>query len=351
MAFAIVRHTRKELTGMRSSSKLRNTCGLASLLALALGVQFAGAQSRNNPYSPSPDKRPGSAAQSVRPAGDDTVSFRLTSDKTSVRPPQEPVIIANPTSSAVREVTSKPLLPTETYKIGIGDVLFVSLKNSPNGSGYFTVRSDGTIDYPLAGERVIVGDKTVDGAKEVISGGIKLFSSPVVDVKVREFASHKITVTGSVENAGEKSLQREAMPLFAIRAEAVPDAKASKVRIRRRSGTPEEILDLHDAKADEVLVFPGDQLHFFGGGANAVGSYFISGEVVSGGQKDLTAGLTLYQAIVASGGAKGDPKKAVIRRKNGKGMLAATELNLRSIKDGKAMDPVLAAGDIVEIRN
>lgn len=333
---------------MRSGSFLIRPVVIAGVVAALLGNVPADAQSRNNPYSPSPGKRPSSPQGSRQATPDDGVSFRLTSETASEKPLQEPVTIAHAAYKVDKPAAPKSLSPTETYKIGVGDVLYVRLKNAPNGSGYFTVRGDGTIDYPLAGERVVVGDQPLDLAAENIAGGIRLFASPEVEVKIREYGSHKITVTGSVENAGEKSLKREAMPLFAIRAEAVPNAKATKVRIKRAGASAEEVLDLLAPKSDEALIFPGDQVHFFG---DAAGSYFISGEVVSAGQKDLVTGLTLYQAIIASGGAKGDPKKALIRRKNDKGMLAVTEYKLRSIKDGKTVDPLLAAGDIVEIRN
>jgi protein involved in polysaccharide export with SLBB domain len=337
---------------MLTTPFLSKTLGVAGMLALLFGVQTASAQNRNNPYSPSPDKATSAPGPVSHPTGqDNTVSFRLTSDTKDSKAFVEPTSVAETAYKAPRLAVSKPASPSEIYKIGIGDVLFVNLKNAPNGSGYFTVRADGTIDYPLAGEKVIVAEQTAAVAAEIIAGGIRVFASPQVEVKVREYASHKVNVTGSVENAGEKSLQREAMPLFAIRAEALPNAKTSKVRIKRAGSTNDEVLNLRDVKSDETLIFPGDHVHFFTDTAGAVGSYFISGEIASGGQKDLAAGLTLYQAIIASGGAKGDPKKATIRRKNEKGMLAAIDYNLRSIKDGKAMDPFVAAGDIIEIRN
>ncbi|HQZ98288.1 MAG TPA: polysaccharide biosynthesis/export family protein [Pyrinomonadaceae bacterium] len=261
--------------------------------------------------------------------------------------------IAQTTFKIAKTAEIRTLPPTEVYKIGIGDVLFVSLKNSTQGSGYFTVRSDGTIDYPLAGDVVVVADQTTEVAEEIIASGIKIFTEPQIEVKVRQYGSHKITVSGLVENAGEKNLQREAMPLFAIRAEAVVKPKATKVSIIRGDQLKHEIYDLKDPKTDEILIFPGNTVEFTGdsGSATAAGSFFISGEVISGGQKDLTNGLTLYQAVIVSGGTKGDPKKAVIRRKNERGMFTVLEHNLRSIREGRSMDPFLAPGDVIEIKN
>ena len=61
--------------------------------------------------------------------------------------------------------------------------------------------------------------------------------------------------------------------------------------------------------------------------------------------------MTLFQAILASGGAKGNPKKAMIRRKSDNGTLNVAEHNLRAIRDGKAPDPILSPGDMIEIGN
>jgi hypothetical protein len=54
--------------------------------------------------------------------------------------------------------------------------------------------------------------------------------------------------------------------------------------------------------------------------------------------------------VISSSGAKGEPKKATIRRKNDNGLFTNIEYNLRSIKEGKAADPVLQPGDVIEVR-
>ncbi|MFT3745279.1 MAG: polysaccharide biosynthesis/export family protein [Pyrinomonadaceae bacterium] len=329
-----------------------------SAIGGSLSAQSEG-RSKNNPYSPSPNSRQKGTETPVLPnVGSGEVSFVMQRPGNQVVDDrQQPVevrpTIAQTTFKIAKAAEVRTLPPTEVYRIGVGDVLFVSLKNSSQGSGYFTVRTDGTIDYPLAGDNVVVTDQTAEMAEENIAGGIKIFAEPQVEVKVREYASHKITVSGLVDNAGEKNLQREAMPLFAIKAEAIVGSKATKVSITRAAELKNETFSLKDPKTDEVLIFPGDKVEFTSetGSANSTGSFFIGGEVVSGGQKDLTNGLTLYQAVIVSGGTKGDPKKAVIRRKNEKGLFTVLEHNLRSIKDGKSMDPFIAAGDVIEIKN
>ena len=150
------------------------------------------------------------------------------------------------------------------------------------------------------------------------------------------------------------SLQREAVPLYVVRAQASVDPKATRVMITRGQLSTDESYDLHNSETDDVLVYPGNTVEFTdenGSTTNAGGYYYIGGEINSSGQKPLFTGLTLYQAIVAAGTTKNNPKKATIRRRNSRGLFDVLEYNLKAIREGKASDPALSSGDIVEIRN
>ena len=277
-------------------------------------------------------------------------------DAPTVNPELNNQTIAQKTLEIVKNANKKAVVPTEVYKIGVGDILFINLQNSSKGSTYFTVLNDGTIDYPLAGEMFPVSGLTTDEIEDVLREKIKLYENPQVSVKVRDYASHKITVLGLVEKPGERFIQREALPLFVVRAEAVVDSKATRVVIRRADSTT-EAFSLRDEKAENTLIFPNDIIEFTGD--NSRGSkngqllfFFIGGAVASAGQKDFYDGMTLTQAILAAGGLRKDGiKKVVIRRKNAAGLLVSTEYNLKLIKGGKAPDPVLEAGDTIEIDN
>lgn len=264
--------------------------------------------------------------------------------------------IANKTLQVVKNANKKALPPTENYLVGVGDILFINLQNSSKGSTYFTVLNDGTIDYPLAGEMLSVAGLTTEEIEDILREKVKLYENPQISVKVREYSSHKITVLGMVEKFGEKYIQREAVPLFVVRAEAVVQPNASRVVIRRADSTT-ETFSLKDEKSENTLIFPNDIVEFTTDETQADKSgqfrfFFIGGNVMSVGQKDFFSGLTLTQAILASGGLKKESvKKVVIRRKNAEGLLVSTEYNLKLIKDGKVPDPTLEAGDTIEVGN
>lgn len=262
-----------------------------------------------------------------------------------------PPSIAAKTMDVVKRANKAATPPTEIYKVGVGDVLFINLQNAAKASTYYTVLNDGTIDYPLAGTMVSVNGLTVDEIEDMLRDRVKLYENPLVSVKVRDYSSHTINVLGLVEKSGEKSIQREAVPLYVVKAEAVVQPKAT-LAIVHRADSQTETLALKDSKSDDVLIFPGDIVEFTADQKSAGSGqfYFIGGEIASGGQKDFHPGLTLSQAVMASGGAVRPIKKVIVRRKNESGFLVPTEYSLKNIKDGKSPDPVLQAGDTIEVR-
>lgn len=318
------------------------------LTANPIVAQTATNNRRNNPYSPSPTsqiREPKTVAASIKPSSEGTAFILQNSDAPTVR---DRPSIARRIENNNTKVISRPL--SEIYKVGIGDVLFVNLKNSTQGSSYCTVRPDGTIDFPLGGDDLVVAGQTVETVEEMIRSGITLYSDPQVEVKIREYASHKITVSGLVENPGDKSLQREAMPLYAIRSEAIVSQKATKAIIKRAPLLKLESYDLDDVSTDNVLIYPGNSIEFTSGNTLSGKVYYITGNVSSTGQKDLSAGITLYQAVIAAGGPKDDSRKATVRRKSDNALFSKTAYDLRAIKKGKVADPVLESGDVIEVR-
>lgn len=308
---------------------------LAILTAVSADAQIA--RNRNNPYSPSPDGRQKTVKLESMP-----VVAVASASKPAMVPVKRRI---NPAPVAERTL---PL--TELYRVGVGDVLFIELANVAQGHGYYSVGDSGTIEFQLAGGEVIVADKTVDAIARELAERITLLPDPRVEVKVREYGSHKVTVTGLVDHPGERSLQREAIPLFVVRAEAGVKPTAGRAVITRAPLLKPEIYALNDSATDDVLIYPGNTVEFVEG-EQIKPVYFISGNVVAPGQKELISGQTLYQAVAAAGGSKGSARKGIIRRKSAKGVLSVSEYDLRSIRNGKMPDPVLSGGDVIEIGN
>lgn len=329
--------------GKSSSTLSRIHSALFCILAAAASAYGQNDAVRNNPYVPSPAGKAKSAAAShtetnkqvslvMQPQPRDEKSDRVTNVNTAPDPE------AN---------VAKPLALTDLYKVGVNDVLYIKLQNAVSGPDYYTVRPDGSIDFPLAGEKVIVAGLTVPEIDASLRSSIKLYSDPRLEIKIREYGSHKVTVTGSVRDPGDRYLQREAVPFYVIKSGAIATPEASSVKISSGGGTA-HLYDLNDPKLDGLLITPGTAIEFLTASA---GSYFVTGKKVAAGERSMTPGLTLLQAVIAAGKTNDEARKAIIRRRNSGGILSNLEFDLRAVRSGRIADPRLMAGDIIDIPN
>ncbi|HEX8707569.1 MAG TPA: polysaccharide biosynthesis/export family protein [Pyrinomonadaceae bacterium] len=254
-------------------------------------------------------------------------------------------------SSAPATTPVAPARPlTEIYRVGAGDVLDIRLLNAATReSSLFTVMADGLLEYPLAGEPFPVAGLTTEEIDARLTSKIKLYEKPQLVVSVREYASHNVIVTGLVNDPGTKILRREAMPLYVVLAEAQLKPEAGRATIVRADGQTLTI-NLADSTATTTLVHPGDVLTLSALPPAPPQFFYIGGQVASPGQKDFHTGLTLTQAVLASGGVtRFASGKVRVSRQGADGRLVSTEYNLKQIEAGKIPDPQLQPGDRLEI--
>jgi polysaccharide export outer membrane protein len=123
----------------------------------------------------------------------------------------------------------------DTYRIGIPDVLRVSVWKNPELSVEVPVRSDGKISVPLLDDVQAEG-LTPTELKEVISERLSEYiTAPDVTVIVVQPNSSVATVMGAVFRSGTVSLNRETRVIDAIAAMGGFNtwAKQSDVRVLR----------------------------------------------------------------------------------------------------------------------
>lgn len=263
--------------------------------------------------------------------------------------------------------------PTSIYRVGAGDILDIRLLNAPRAarrSTLYVVGEDGTLDYPLAGKARAVAGLTTDEIAAQLASSFRLralFAEPPrLVVTVREYASHAVNVGGLVAEPGVKIIQREAIPLYVLVADAQPRKGAGRAVIDRRAGGAKQLIDLADAEALKTLVRPGDTVTL----EEQPPQFFrIEGLVREPGRKSLHAGMTLTQALMLAGGVQ--PKgvgirelgqlmvsdgllsrerkefKAIVERRGADGQLTKAVYVLKEIEAGRVPDPLLREDDRV----
>lgn len=263
--------------------------------------------------------------------------------------------VVGPSSTANRpaetpSATAAPAIAlTDVYRVGTGDVLDIQLKGMPTSkSTLYTVMEDGSLDYPFAGEAVKVAGLTTAEIADTLHQRIKIFENPAVAVYVRDYASHTVVINGFVAAPGRKALRREATPLFVVLAEAQKLPEATQATIIRGGSQP-QTFNLADKEGSATLVIPGDVINIGGAPAEQL-FFFIGGKIISPGQKPYHPGLTLTQAIFASGGVTTGAGNIVrLLRQGSDGRLVKSEYNLKEVYDGQLPDPLLEQGDRLEV--
>ncbi len=154
-----------------------------------------------------------------------------------VAPPMEaeeitlPGVGYTPASSDVRPGTAwrSDRVGEEVYRIGASDVLEISVWQSPDLNRTVTVRFDGRITFPLAGEVVAAGLAPTELAAEIGERLREFIRNPQVNVTVREFQSRQVLVLGRVGKPGIYPLRG---PLKVLELLTAADIKLNEIDLK-----------------------------------------------------------------------------------------------------------------------
>jgi polysaccharide export outer membrane protein len=246
-----------------------------------------------------------------------------------------------------------------TYRIGPGDVLRVEAYNHDEISGEFAVEAGGDISYPLLGRVDVAGLTTAAIADRLETLLEKDYYVDVqLQVEVEEYRSKPVTVLGEVARPGTYYLKgRTSLHEILAEAGGIRSSAGAVVELRRieevdGKATPfvrffETAAVSTGAQGRDVFLDPGDVVS-----VSIKQRYFITGEIASPGQYDLTPGMTLMQAISQAGGqGKFASQTVEVHRSHGnEDEKEIMIFDLSQIRKGKASDPTIEAGDVVIVR-
>lgn len=166
--------------------------------------------------------------------------------------------------------SQQPTAPTaETYVIGVGDLLTVSVWKNPELSAQVPVRPDGMITLPLVGEVEVAGLRP-DQVREILNESYAAFvTAPTISVVVNEINSMKIYIVGEVARSGTYDLVQplRLMQALALAGGVTEYAKKDELLVLRQQSEGEQrlvvsIKAIANGKkpSDNIKLMPGDTI-------------------------------------------------------------------------------------------
>src|SRR6266478_6041865 len=270
---------------------------------------------------------------------------------------QTPVTGEAPQPAPANE-TSTPqpprLLANSNVKLGVGDLIEISVFGVPDLSTKTRVSGSGDIYLPLV-DYVHIAELTTDEAQELIQKRLEdggFVRGPHVSIFVNESASQAITLVGEVTRPGAYPAigERRLFDLISA-AGGLTDKAGRNVTIERR-GDPGEKIDLQlssnlaeDTK-NNVDILPGDTII-----VSRAGIIYVVGDVnrPSGFMIEDNS-LTVLKALALAGGGTRTAalNKTKILRQTPNGV-QEIPVNLKKVLYAKAPDMALVKGDVLFI--
>jgi polysaccharide biosynthesis/export protein len=239
--------------------------------------------------------------------------------------------------------------PVAEYRLGAGDVVRITVYQSPDLTLEARIGEAGTISYPLLGS-VRIGGLGVTQAERVIADGLRngnFLKQPQVSLLVLQVRGNQVSVLGQVNRPGRFPIESADMRLTDLLAAAggiAPSGADSLTIVGTRNGQPfRREMDLQtivrsDRRADDLFVQNGDVVY-----VERAPVVYIYGEVQRPGAMRLERGMTVMQALATGGGLtqRGTEKGLRVHRRGSDGKVQVLQPN---------MDDPVRDGDVVYVR-
>ena len=249
---------------------------------------------------------------------------------------------------------SSRLLANSSVKLGIGDLIEISVFGVPDLSSKARISGSGDVYLPLI-DYVHVAELTVDEAQELIQKRLEdggFVRGPHVSIFVNESASQAITMVGEVNRPGAYPAIGERRLFDLISAAGGLSEKAGRIITIEHHGDPGKKVELQlssnnlaEDTQDNVDLYPGDLII-----VSRSGIVYVVGDVLrpSGFLVSEDTALTVLKALaLAGGGTKTsalDRTRILRQTPNG---LQEIPIRLKKILYAKAPDVALMKGDIL----
>ena len=198
--------------------------------------------------------------------------------------------------------------PATDYALGPGDLIKITVFQSPELSLETRIPETGVVSYPLLGP-LQLGTLSVSAAEQRIAEGLRAGSflkQPQVSILLMTQRGSQATVLGHALRQGRYPLElsnTKLSDLLAVAGGVAPDASDTLILVGTRDGKPyRKQVDLRTLfrggnPADDIVIQHNDVLFI-----ERMPQLYVYGEVQRPGVLRLERGMTVMQALAASGG-------------------------------------------------
>jgi polysaccharide export outer membrane protein len=241
-----------------------------------------------------------------------------TTTKIPVRPITADLVFSMQKASAASRLGPAPRLAAQSYQIGPGDVLGITVWEHPeltlvstgaNGNpdaGGFVVAEDGTIFFPYVGVMRVAGKTPLEVRDRLTRWLSRYIANLQLEVRIIGYRSQRVYVVGQVLNPGIYPVTDVPITVADAINKAggvTPDSDLANVTIARQGRAFHvDLLALYEDGdvAKNILLRPGDVLRVPDNSASKV---FVLGEVKEPASQIIRNGrLSLAEALAEAGG-------------------------------------------------
>lgn len=230
---------------------------------------------------------------------------------------QPPTAPALPPPAALPSAT--PALPTPGafgLPLQPGDTINVIVTGEPGVTGYYTVREDGRVLFPMLGPTQVSGFTAMQLADRLTTALQKYVRRPVVSVDVISAQPRAVAILGDVARPGTYDL-RNAPTLQALLAIAGDMGATADLQraVLVREGEVAPLVRPGETQLPAIQLHSGDVIAFSSAGAATVQ---VVGAVRAPAAYPLSSAATAGRAFLLAGTAlpEGDPAAAYVVRGN-----------------------------------
>ena len=225
----------------------------------------------------------------------------------------------------------------QDYVLGAGDVVRVSVFQSPELTLETRIPESGVVNYPLLGA-VTLGGLTISQAEKRVAEGLlngKFLRQPQVSILVTQLRGAQASVLGHAVRPGRYTLElanTRLSDLMALAGGVAPDGSDMLTVVGTRAGKPfRQQIDFRtlfrgEPSSQDIVIENNDVVYI-----ERVPQIYIYGEVQKPGTLRLERGMTVLQALAAAGGLtqRGTQRGIRVTRKGADGAAQTVTPNLQ----------------------